>query len=169
MWPGPINAPLPFNASDDTSLGSSEIDEICGNQPGDIPCANPLVACSTYTQVLGPDHVYTFTAFVGNSLTFLVHPTDDDYDTSVYLTTICGDGASCETGIDACYARTNGGNPCGAVSDETFGFVVLPAGVYYLYVDSWYAPGNPDGYDSGSYDLTVNGTLPVELIEFSVE
>ena len=164
---------LPFAQSCDTTGAASEIDEICGNQPGDIPCTFPgVTVCSTYTQVLGPDHIYTFTVGLANQLTFALTTPDDNYDPSIYITSVCGDGATCVTGSDECFARANLGNPCGVNSDEIIGPVVLPvmgAGTYYLYVDSWYAPGNPNGYEAGPYTLDATGQLGVELIEFTVD
>ena len=40
----------------------------------------------------------------------------------------------------------------------------VPAGVYYIYVDSYYAIGHPAS--CGPYTLTAQGTVPVELMDF---
>jgi hypothetical protein len=40
-----------------------------------------------------------------------------------------------------------------------------PPASYYLYVDSYYDAGSPGS--CGTYNLTVTGTVPVELVEFT--
>jgi hypothetical protein len=157
--PPEITGPLDFNGNGDTTGAASDVDTI------------PIACNGNYTDVPGPDHIYTFTAAIANQLTFTLTFFNDTATTEIYTTSLCGDGNSCVTSAasDDCFARSSGGNPCGANSDESFGPIVLPAGTYFFNVDSFYAPGNPSGRDVGPYDLLVQGMLPVELIEFSVD
>ena len=104
----PVIADLDYSAANDTTSAASDVDDI------------PMACNGNYSIVAGPDHIYTFTAAVANQLTFTVTTTDDDYDTSIYTTSLCGDGNTCVTGAasDDCFARSSGGNPCGAVSER---------------------------------------------------
>jgi hypothetical protein len=100
---------------------------------------------------------------------------DPNYDPSIYLLSTCGAAKSCEEGwgSDQCWARNAARNPCGAGSGESFEIIGLAPGEYFFYVDSFYAPNNPNGRDSGPYTLTVLHPwvecVPVELLHFSVE
>lgn len=135
------------------------------NTVGTLPAG-----CSDYTSVAGPDHIYTFTTGASNpnNPSFLVQTSDDDYDPSIYILGTCGSAATCVTGSDGCFARTNPFNPCGPVSDEQIGPQAFAMNTqFFFYIDSFYAIGN--GQESGPYNLTVTGPLPVELIDFSVE
>lgn len=128
----------------------------------------PLACNGNYTTVSGPDAIYTFTTGPTPNPSFLVTTPDDAYDPSIYILSTCNDGTSCVVGADNCFARSTGGNPCGAVSDEQIGPVALPASAtLFFYVDSFYAVGNNLG--DGPFDLTVTGPLPVELIDFEIE
>lgn len=87
----------------------------------------PLACNGNYTTTAGPDAIYTFTTGPTPNPTFLVTTTDDSYDPSIYILSTCNSGPTCVVGADNCFARTTAGNPCGAVSDEQFGPVALPA------------------------------------------
>ncbi|MEM7482160.1 MAG: hypothetical protein AAF481_13370 [Acidobacteriota bacterium] len=128
----------------------------------------PISCNGNYTTVAGPDEIYTFTTGPANNATFLVTTPDANYDPSIYVLTTCNDGTSCVAGADNCFAANAGGNPCGAVSDETFGPVALAGNTqHFFYVDSFYAVGGTR--DDGPYNLAITGPLPVELIEFTIE
>ncbi|MEM7051358.1 MAG: hypothetical protein AAF604_16930 [Acidobacteriota bacterium] len=128
----------------------------------------PIGCNGNYTTVAGPDEIYTFTTGGGNNATFTVTTSDANYDPSIYILTTCNDGTSCVAGSDDCFAANAGGNPCGAVSDETIGPVALAGATqHFFYVDSFYAVGGTR--DDGPYNLTITGPLPVELIEFTIE
>ncbi|MEM7482159.1 MAG: hypothetical protein AAF481_13365 [Acidobacteriota bacterium] len=135
------------------------------NTVGTIP-----IACNgNYATVAGPDEIYTFTTGNAPRPTFFVTTPDPDYDPSIYLLTTCNDGNSCVAGADSCFAQNAPGNPCGAVSDEFFGPLILtPNAQHFFYVDSFYAVGGTR--DAGPFDLVIMGpTRPVELIEFTIE
>lgn len=130
----------------------------------------PIACNGNYTTVGGEDVIYEFTTGAAASPTFTVATTSLDYDPSIYLTTTCGNGTTCPAGAgaDNCFAANAGGNPCGAVSTESFGPIALAASTqHFFYVDSFYAAGGQRS--AGPYNLTVAGALPVELIDFSVE
>lgn len=128
----------------------------------------PLACNGNYTTVAGPDAIYTFTTGPTPNPTFLVTTTSTTYDPSIYILGTCNDGTSCIVGSDDCFGQTTPGNPCGAVSDESFGPTPLPASsTLFFYVDSFYGPASPNG--AGPYSLTVTGPLPVELIDFEIE
>jgi hypothetical protein len=158
-------APLPIITVDyidsgDTSGATGSVDVI------------PITCNGYYTVVQGPDRVYTFTVTAGNNLNFRLSTSSDDYDPSIYVLGICGDGASCPfgAGADRCRARELP-QPAGCPildSTETFSYSFAP-GDYFLYVDSFYPAGNLDAREAGPYLLEVTGSLPVELLEFSVE
>ena len=66
-------------------------------------------------------------------------------------------------------ARGAGSDAAGANGVETISATVtngLPTGTYFLFVDSFYATG---ALSAGAYALSVTGTLPVELLEFSAQ
>jgi hypothetical protein len=134
----------------------------------------PLGCNGNYTVAPGPDDIWTFTLpGTPNGLTFTVSTSDNDYDPSIYTVTTCGDGSTCLDGwgSDGCWAVNAAGNPCGANSTEAFTFPsqLNPGQPFFFYVDSFYAPANPDGRDVGPYTLTITGQWPVELMEFSVD
>ena len=78
--------------------------------------------------------------------------------------------AAYRAGADRCRARDEP-QPAGCPildSTETFSYSFVP-GDYFLYIDSFYPTGNVDGRDSGPYTLEVTGSLPVELLDFTIE
>ena len=54
----------------------------------------------------------------------------------------------------------------GQVSQVAPGAMGLPAGDYWVYVDSYYATG---ASSCGNYTMSVMGAVPVELMEFTVD
>lgn len=149
---------VPFNDTGDTTGATSVIDAV------------PAACNGNYTAVAGEDHIYTFTTGGGaGNLTFATTTTDPEYDMSIYVVTTCTDGNTCVSGADACFAVNAGGNPCGAVSDETIAAQAYADGTYFFFVDSFYTVGNTAGRSAGPYTVDVTGTLPVTLLDFSVE
>lgn len=119
--PPVINPPFPFNDSGNTSGHVNDVGAL-GGGPGS--CVHP-----TFFQVAGPDLVYQFSSNGSTSLKFTVTPQNGTYDPSIYILSTCGDSATCQQGSDF---GLNG-------QPETIGPVILPAGNYFLYVDSFYA------------------------------
>jgi hypothetical protein len=127
-------ATLPFMDADDTTGHANDKDAVAA-------------FCSTYVQNSGPDLVYQLELGVGNQLTITVDPGPGNYDPSVYLYRGCGTGEQCETGID---------DVAGGATETLLVDGVTP-GTYFLYVDAFYASGEPGS--EGSYTLTVTGEL----------
>lgn len=133
---------------------------ISGNTTGGG--SNVSVACTEWGSVDGPERIYEFTPGTGASLTFAVAGEEDVYDPSIYILSTLGDSNSCVVGSDDepdVYAP--------AVSFAAF----TPGQPYYLYVDSYWDPADPDGgaISSGPFTLTVTGSLPVSLKNFSID
>jgi hypothetical protein len=154
----PVIAALPFDDSGDTTAATNTVDVI-------------PVACNGFTNATpGPDNIYEFTVTSGNNLLIEVSTPDISYDTSIYVLATCGDGQSCVIGADSCLATELGQFPACPGFDSTERIQTsLGAGTYYLYVDSWYFRTDPDGRGAGPYDVSIDGSLPVELHEFTID
>lgn len=160
-----VIARLPFGDSDDTT--------------GNVNDLNTLPAqCSDYTQVAGPDLIYSFTVGAGNSVAFQVTPTNATYDPAIYVLGACGNGATCVIGSDSCVRSGFSPQPPGCLdgdADEDIAALAYAPGTHAVYVDSFYAAGASCGGQgsvqcgTGPYTLTVTGTLPVELHRFEIE
>lgn len=158
-----------FMDSGDTAGGTSSISIL------------PMACNGLYRSAAGTDNIYQFTLGAAGSVTVTVSTPDDDFDISTYVVSTCGDGDSCVIGADDCLSteevnEVNNGmqfslcpNAPSGDSTETFDVTNVGAGTYYLYVDSWYPGDDPDGRGEGRYDLVVTGTLPVQLLEFSID
>lgn len=155
--PTEVGSPLPYSDNGDTTGATSTVNSI------------PISCNGFYTTVPGPDHIYMFTVGASNDLTLTATPSNNDYDTSIYVLGTCGDGSTCVGGSDYCFAVNTLGNPCGQDAAETVSLSGLAAGTYYFYVDSIYAPGSTNNRDSGPYTVAISGTLPVRLIEFEID
>ena len=167
---GTPNCTSPTVISDQGSMMFNDTGDTTGaaNTVGTIP-----IGCNgNYTQVAGPDHIYTFTLGATNNLTFMLSTTSMDYDPSIYTLATCGVGTSCVAGAaaDDCFATSQSQPPScqGTDSTEMFNFMNLPAGTYFFFVDSFYSADNT-AQSQGPYSLNVQGTFPVELMEFDVE
>jgi len=112
--------------------------------------------CNTYPYP-GPELIYRFDVGAGNDVTVTLTPTSPA-DMGLFVVSDCANTLSCVGFADAV-----GG---GAVSNIAFGVDGLTPGPYWVYVDSFYAAG---AASCGDYNLAVSGTIPVELMEFSVE
>jgi hypothetical protein len=154
----PVIASLPFTDSGDTTGGLNTVDVI-------------PVACNGFSNTArGPDNIYEFTVTAGNNLLITVSTPDISYDTSIYVLSTCGDGQTCVVGADNCIATELGQFPACPRFDSTEQIQAsLAAGTYYLYIDSWYFGTNPLGRGAGPYDVDIEGSLPVELHEFTVD
>jgi hypothetical protein len=124
----------------------------------------PIACNSNYTQVAGPDVIYRFT--MGPTHTAVgITVTPTGWDASIYLLTACPAGTG-NTGACPSGAGSDAGGTGIAETISATATNALPAGTYFLFVDSFFASG-PDA--AGPYSLAVSGTLPVELIDFSLE
>jgi hypothetical protein len=130
---------LPYNDSGDTT-----------NKTNQALFLNSACAGGGMITRPGPDVVYTFTVFPGNSLTLTLTPAAT-YDATLYVI-----GGSCTSG-SGCVVESDTGAE-GQV--ETIGPRTFNPGTYYVYVDSIYAPEECT-CDHGTYTLAVTGTLGV--------
>ena len=117
--------------------------------------------CSTYSTVAGPDMIYRFAlpelAARAPVCTITLTPTGGtNYDPAIYALSLasCPAGTAnaatnCVTGIDS-----GGANSAETISDARTD--AMPAGTYYLFVDSFYSTG---ALSSGAYTLAINCTL----------
>jgi len=160
-----VIASLPFGDSDDTTGNVSDVDALPAQ-------------CSDYTQVSGPDLVYSFTVSAGNSVAFQVTPTNAIYDPAIYVLGACGDGSSCVVGADSCVRSGFTPQPDDCLdgdADEDVPPMAYAPGTHAVYVDSFYAAGASCGGQgsvqcgTGPYTLSVTGTLPVDLHNFGIE
>ena len=124
---------LPFNDSGNTT---GAVDDI------------RLTGCSGFLSKPGPDHIYKFDVFAGNSLTFTVSTTSSDYDPAIYIRTACAQGSG------SCVAFTDVGD---LGQPDTLMVSNLAPGTYYFYVDSIYSEKEIGGF--GPYTLSVTGTF----------
>ena len=145
---------LPFTDTGDTTGAASTTDTI-------PPECNGL-----FSTVAGPDHIYSFVVGESNLLNFTVSTADPTYDPSIYITETCGKDQICVIGADNCF-----GNDIGMGCPDSSEAITnsFPPGLYFFYVDSYYASSNADGRGDGAYTLSVTGNLPAELIEFTVD
>ena len=135
------------------------------------------IGCTEYTQVNGPDVVYTFTLGAvgtrGSPLTITVTPSSN-YDTSIYTLSTAGGG--CPAGPSAAATNCiNGSDAGGQDFAETITDTetdAMSAGTYFLFVDSFYSAPTTGGvpHHNGPYTLAMGtGPFPVELMEFEVD
>lgn len=128
---------VPFNDTGDTT-GSADDIRITG-------CAGGFPAMA------GPDHIYQFNVFAGNSLTFTLTPGTADYDIAMYVRSGClATSGECVASRDV----AKGGQP------ETLSVSGLAPGTYYLFIDSPLS-GDKEGPGNGPYTLSVTGTLGI--------
>jgi len=146
-------SPLTTTAGGDTCSSPTAISALPFNDTGDTSSAtdqtvflNSTCAGGGAITREGPDLIYSFNVYPGNSLTFQVTPAAT-YDIDIYLLGTCGSGQTCvqesDSGVE--------GQP------ETIGPIALDPGTYFLYVDSVYPADDVAG--AGSYSLSVTGSL----------
>lgn len=149
-----------WSDSDNTCSGNNTLEDYWTGAPN----------CETYPYP-GPELLYQIDLGTANEVQILLEP--QTADLGVFLLSDCTSGLSCVTFFDA----VGGGAPSLIAPGQTgvtvpgqpgtFDFApVSGPGSYYVYVDSYYASGV---LSCGSYNLTVTGNLPVELMEFKVE
>ena len=138
--PGGAATSTPFTTSGNTCGGTNEFAFVCGG------------GLNTY----GPTNVYQVEVGSGNNFTVTVTPTASPatYDTAIYLV-----GPNACTQAAACNGDADDNGTGGA---ESFTSAGLTPGTYYLVVGSTEASG------CGAYDVSITGTLPVELKSFSI-
>jgi hypothetical protein len=133
---------------------------------------NVQAGCEEYTQVAGPDVIYTFTlgpvAARGNPMTITLTP-NAAWDPAIYNLSTAGVGCPAGTGnvVTNCVNGADSGlaNTPETITDAEMDAMV--AGTYFLFVDSFYPTGTLSG---GPYTLAFGiGPLPVELIDMSIE
>jgi len=106
------------------------------------------VALGGGTSKPGPDVFYSFTVLgPGNSLTFSLTTSSNQYDPAIYVLGVCADLGTCVDGADAGF----NGDP------ETLTVSGLAAGTYYFGVDSAFPVGDMSA--AGSYSLNVTGSF----------
>jgi Bacterial pre-peptidase C-terminal domain len=138
--PTPITV-LPFN---DTGTTIGKVDDSTGS----LPYACGIVGSGPSRP--GPDVFYSFTILgPGNSLTFSLTTTSHTFDPAIYVLSVCGNLDTCQGGADTNF----NGEP------EMFTVSNLPAGTYYLGIDSAYV--HPDNSADGPYALSVTGSFGV--------
>lgn len=142
----------PFTDSGDTCPANNSV----GGWGGAGLCALP--AGPAFYQ--GEDLVYGFTvsAVNPNSLTFDLPTFVGDLVLAIF--SVCNDPNTCV--INSADSIGSGVGP------ETIGPMSFPLGsTHFLYIDSYYAENTTNS--CGTYTLNVTGTLPAELVDFSVE
>lgn len=181
LTPGQPSIP---KAGSDTCVGPPVIPPIAGTfnftDTGNTTGSSNSVAavpntCTGTTfdgNASGPDHIWQFHVGNGNSVTFEVTTTSPTYDPMMYVLATCGNGlGSCRIGTDNCLNADleEAGNPCQGASTERMVHSFNTPGTYYLYVDSWYSAAGAPTQGQGPYTLRVTGTVPVELLKFTVD
>jgi hypothetical protein len=108
----------------------------------------------------GAEHIYRLTLGTTNNVGFSLSLTGSTGDLALFLV----NNAACGTGT-GCVANSQDAAGPGA-GPEVISAAARPAGTYFLYIDSYYAIGNPAA--CGTYALNVTGPLPAELLQFDV-
>lgn len=106
----------------------------------------------------GPELIYQVELFANNAITVDLAPTAL-VDLGVFMVQDCTTPNSCVDFDD----QIGAGVPSQIPSLQSGPYT---PGTYFLYVDSYYATGTAS---CGEYTLTVSGSVPVELMNFSVE
>jgi len=151
-----------FVDTGDTTGGTSNVNAVPNSCTGTVFDGNAS----------GPDHIWEFSVGTTNMLVFTVETTSSSYDPMMYALATCGDGlGSCQIGVDDCLNTDMEDplNPCMGLSTEQMTHSFNTLGTYYLYVDSWYTVGGSPTQAQGPYTLTVTGTVPVQLLKFTVD
>lgn len=126
--------------------------------------------CSTYLYP-GPELIYRVDLGMNNDITVTLSP-DDPADLGVFVVSDCMDSLSCVGFQDVALGGSEStvtfdAGQAGACSPtEPTVCPAIPAGSYWIYIDSFYGAG---AASCGTYTLTVSGTIPVELMEFTVD
>ncbi len=130
-----------------------------GNTCGSVNSVDFYTNCGLLTPYPGEEVIYEITLGEMNMVEFTLDLTGSTGDLMLALIGICGDGTSCVG---------NSQDAIGVgVGPEVLPENNYPAGTYYLYVDSFYNAGTAGS--CGTYTLTIDGTLPVDLFSFTVD
>jgi len=143
---------------------------------GSLPYTDSATTCgftndiSSYTGVCtlssipypGEDVVYQMNLGGVNDVAFSMDVTGSTGDLALFVLSACGDGTSCVTNSQDSIGVGVGPE---LIASTTYGSGT--GGTFYVYVDSYYAAGQAGS--CGTYTLNATGTLPVELVEFTVE
>lgn len=140
-----VVGPLPFNDSGNTCDGTNSLSSYSG-------------ACTLPFSYAGEDEIYQLNLGAGNNVGFSADLTGSAGDLALFLIGTCDSGPSCVANSQDAIGP--------GVGPEVIAAASYPVGDYYLYVDSYYNAGSPGS--CGTYNLTISGVLPVELLEFSV-
>lgn len=108
----------------------------------------PLGCNGNYLSVAGPEVLYRLVLGTGNAVTITVTPSAG-YDPSIYLLSTCGNGTTCNGGWGADKGL--------AGQAETLTLSGLPAGIYYLAVDSFFPAS--DTQSRGTFTVTATGNF----------
>jgi hypothetical protein len=142
-----VTGPLPWNDTGDTCAGfTNTVTSYAG-------------VCTLAFPYGGEDVIYEMTLGAGNTVDFSMDLTGSTGDLALFILSTCGDG-------NTCVANSQDAIGPGA-GPELIAAAAYTPGTYYVYVDSYYAAGSAGS--CGIYDLTVSGTVPAELINFSAE
>lgn len=142
-----ITGPLPWNDTGDT----------CGGFTNTVTTFAGV--CTLAFPYGGEDVIYEMTLGAGNTVDFSLDLTGSTGDLNLFILSTCGDGNTCVANANDLIGP--------GVGPEVIPAAAYPPGTYYVYIDSYYSAGSPGS--CGTYDLTVSGTVPAELISFSAE
>jgi hypothetical protein len=132
-----------------------------GDNTGSNSTVTTINACSDYTDVKGADQIYRFVlpALGSRIATCSINLTTTGTD-DLTIYTLSQGGGGCPAGT------ANSVTNCVNGSDQVFGggtetitdaeMDAMPAGTYYLFVDSFYLGSDPDGI--GPYTMNFNCT-----------
>ncbi|MCH9647641.1 MAG: hypothetical protein K0U98_05335 [Deltaproteobacteria bacterium] len=141
-----VAGPLPFVDSGDTCNGFTNT------------VSAYTAPCLTFSYQ-GEDTIYELTLAAGNNVSFSADLTGSTGDLAIFVIGTCGDGTSCV--ISSQDAIGPGAGP------ELIAAQAYTPGTYFVYIDSYYAAGQAGS--CGTYELTVDGSLPAQLMGFSID
>ncbi len=168
----PKNASALFagtNACPGTNVPAGTSFTDAGNNTGANNTVTTINACSDYTTVAGADHIYKFvlpalgSRIATCSINLTTTGTDD---LTIYTLSQAGGGCPGGTGnvVTNC---VNGADQVFGGGTETISDAemdAMPAGIYYLFVDSFYASSDPDGIGPYTMNLTCTTLSPTAAI-----
>lgn len=141
--------PLPFSQGGNSCGGANNITNYGG-------------ACTTLPfPYPGPDDVWRITVGATNSLNIQADLTGSTGDLALFFV-----GGTCGSGA-GCIANSQDAIGVGAGPEIIPAQTNVAAGTYFVYVDSYYAVGN--AASCGTYTLSVAGSLPVTITNFSID
>jgi hypothetical protein len=144
--PGQAIAALPFTDPGTTCDNTNTITNYTGT-------------CNLPFPYGGENAIYTITLAAGNNVAFSADLTGSTGDLALFLISTCGNGASCVDNSEDLIGP--------AAGPEAIAAAAYTPGTYFLYVDSYYDAGTAGS--CGTYTLSVTGSLPVELMSFSID